>query len=110
MRFGLTAWALASVLVLHAPLASARTACRSTLPGDFRYKACGDFCKQAKAANHCKCACPTRHKSQQLKLPFLFAARVCVLTTAVVCVCVRARRLQMQRVQLLQQQCANVAE
>ena len=109
MRFGLTAWALASVLVLHAPLASARTACRSTLPGDFRYKACGDFCKQAKAANHCKCACPTRRRANN-KIALLFAARVCVLTTAVVCVCARARRLQMQRVQLLQQQCANVAE
>ena len=37
-----------------------RKFCNTTvyaLKGDYAYEACGSFCKQAKATNHCKCEC-----------------------------------------------------
>ena len=35
-----------------------RKFCNATLPGDYRYEACGEFCKSAKARNHCQyCKC-----------------------------------------------------
>lgn len=35
-----------------------RKFCNSTLPGDYRYETCGEFCKSAKAKNHCQyCKC-----------------------------------------------------
>lgn len=37
-----------------------RKFCNSTMPGDYRYEACGEFCKAAKAKNHCQyCKCHT---------------------------------------------------
>merc|ERR1719198_586952 len=37
-----------------------RKFCNATLPGDYRYEACGEFCKSAKAKNHCQyCKCHT---------------------------------------------------
>ena len=37
-----------------------RKFCNSTLPGDYRYETCGEFCKSAKARNHCQyCKCHT---------------------------------------------------
>ena len=44
-----------------APAPSAkRKFCNSTMPGDYRYEACGEFCKSVKAKNHCQyCKCRT---------------------------------------------------
>lgn len=37
-----------------------RKFCNSSMPGDYRYEACGEFCKAAKAKNHCQyCKCHT---------------------------------------------------
>ena len=41
-----------------ASVGRAQACCNSTLPGDYRYETCGDFCKSAKARNHCQyCKC-----------------------------------------------------
>ena len=40
------------------PVKAKRKFCNSTLPGDYRYETCGEFCKSAKARNHCQyCKC-----------------------------------------------------
>ena len=40
------------------PVKVKRKFCNSTLPGDYRYETCGEFCKSAKARNHCQyCKC-----------------------------------------------------
>ena len=65
MQRSLLAAALLACCTLAAgetPVATAvkakRKFCNSTLPGDYRYETCGEFCKSAKARNHCQyCKC-----------------------------------------------------
>ena len=65
MQRSLLAAALLACCTLVAgetPVATAvkakRKFCNSTLPGDYRYETCGEFCKSAKARNHCQyCKC-----------------------------------------------------
>ena len=61
-----------------------------SLKGDYAYEACGTFCKQAKAVNHCKCAPPWQCPHTTVRNAHLLA-----------CVYVRAS-LQMQGMHLLQ--------
>ena len=65
MQRSLLAAALLACCTLAAGETPAATApkvkrkfCNSTLPGDYRYETCGEFCKSAKARNHCQyCKC-----------------------------------------------------
>ena len=47
---------LALILACFGTLTTAKgPTCSSNLPGDFKYEACGGFCKEEKAGSHCKC-------------------------------------------------------
>ena len=50
--------ALLALLAAALSVAAEREACHSGLKGDFQFKTCASFCKQARAASHCKfCKC-----------------------------------------------------
>ena len=45
------------LLVLYSLLGTAhaeKLVCESTMIGDYKYQACGGFCKEARKENHCK--------------------------------------------------------
>ena len=47
-----------AAMLLLAGTAAAKEQCTSTMVGDYNYKTCGAFCKESKAANHCRyCKC-----------------------------------------------------